>query len=201
MRSIRIWAVESEHDKDVAEILAKKIVRHYQCENINIKTAGKNAYNSVAKRLRNKPDALKKAVEIYLMQDDRVIFVLDSDSDASLTKRRSEAFSMVNQIERVVESAGFSGRVCKSFAVQELEADTEKIVEPISGGKGAKEYLVDFSRQILKKLNPNLKKADIRKNEYTESLASDVSEYIEINEETLRRNSSLRKFAEYVYAD
>lgn len=70
--------------------------------------------------------------------------------------------------------------------------DTQMIEEAQRGGKGAKEYLTHFSKQILNTLNPRAK--DSHAGEYTESLAPIIAEYIEINKTTLGRNESLTQF-------
>ena len=78
--------------------------------------------------------------------------------------------------------------------------NTAIIVESVPGGKGAKEYLVDFSDSINLKMNPNLaKKLDkLKQKRYSESDSPQVAKYIEINQQTLARNESLREFAKYL---
>ncbi|MEA5468384.1 hypothetical protein [Spirulina sp. 06S082] len=75
--------------------------------------------------------------------------------------------------------------------------DTQAIAEAESGGRGAKEYLVNVSRQILKKINPKLKDRDAQKRQYTESMSPKIARYMEIDKETLSRNESLQEFALY----
>lgn len=77
--------------------------------------------------------------------------------------------------------------------------DTSVIVEPIPGGKGAKEHLEKFSEEILKALTSDSKTRHVTKhktidqNKYDESLSPEVAKYIEINTQTLRRNISLQQ--------
>lgn len=71
------------------------------------------------------------------------------------------------------------------------KGDTESIVEAEAGGTGVKEYLVKFSEEILYILNPNLKHKDIKDKRYTESMSPEIASHIEINIQTLKRNSSL----------
>ena len=70
--------------------------------------------------------------------------------------------------------------------------NTEHIVEPEIGGKGAKEYLRAFSERILRELNPRMRQKNVNENRYNEALAPKVAEHIEISQETLPRNNSLR---------
>lgn len=71
--------------------------------------------------------------------------------------------------------------------------DTEKIVEAVIGGKGAKEYLSELSEKILLALNPNLPHRNIRRQRYRENMSPEVAEHVLIDQQTLRRNNSLRE--------
>ena len=76
------------------------------------------------------------------------------------------------------------------------KGDTEKIVEPESGGKGAKEYLGTFSEEILLKLNPRMPQKNVERERYREAISAEVAEHVDINQHTLQRNNSLRKLGE-----
>ena len=76
------------------------------------------------------------------------------------------------------------------------KGDTEKIVEPESGGKGAKEYLGNFSEEILLKLNPRMPQKNVERERYREAISPEVAEHVDINQHTLQRNNSLRKLGE-----
>lgn len=84
----------------------------------------------------------------------------------------------------------------KSFAAlvkNYQKGDTEKIVETVPGGDGPKEYLEEFSEQVLLELNPNMPQKNIRDKRYHEKISPDVADHVVIDSETLRRNNSLRK--------
>lgn len=240
MAVIRIWALESDYDRDTVGKLARKLVDWSNGEDVTILTAGKTTYNSVAKR--KKTNGLQIAVESYLQNnEDKIIFVVDSDSEASLADRRGETYSLINQIERIIKSEKFFDRVFLAMAVQELEAwlltdclgiycyfakrrysandcrqrvvnnqhlqsiikkyqkgNTELIVEPVRGGKGAKEYMVRFSEEILKLLNPKMKPRNIKAQRYREALSPEIASYVEISEVALKRNNSLRYLLELI---
>ena len=70
--------------------------------------------------------------------------------------------------------------------------DTELIVEPESGSRGAKEYLERFSEKVLRELNPTMPEKNVKNNRYRERMSPEIAEYVVINQETLRRNNSLR---------
>ena len=74
--------------------------------------------------------------------------------------------------------------------------NTEHIVETESGGRGAKEYLVAFSEQILLILNPNMPQRNLKRQRYHEAISHNIVEYVVINRETLRRNDSLSKLGD-----
>ncbi len=78
------------------------------------------------------------------------------------------------------------------------KGNTETIVEPVSGGKGAKEHLIEFSEKVLRELNPNLTRRNIDRERYHETRSPEMAEHIEINRETLRRNNSLKKLGEVI---
>ena len=78
------------------------------------------------------------------------------------------------------------------------KGNTEIIVESAIGGKGAKEYLIEFSEKILSELNPNIPPKNIRREKYRETLSPEVAEHIVIDRETLQRNNSLKKLGDVI---
>ena len=86
------------------------------------------------------------------------------------------------------------------FAQKSQCGETSLIVESERGGKNAKEYLRNFSRRIISKINSNLKPRDIDKKEYTEGMADSIAEFINVNEQTINHNESLRQFADHLDA-
>lgn len=73
------------------------------------------------------------------------------------------------------------------------KGNTEQIVETEVGGDGPKEYLEEFSKQILRALNPNMPQKNVNREQYHERMAPNMAEHIVIDRETLRRNNSLRE--------
>ena len=78
------------------------------------------------------------------------------------------------------------------------KGNTENIVEPVSGGKGAKEHLIEFSEKILLALNPNMPPRNVDREKYRETRSSEVAEHIVIDKETLQRNNSLKKLGDVI---
>ncbi len=73
--------------------------------------------------------------------------------------------------------------------------DTEHLGEVEYGGKGAKEYLEKFSEAILRTINSNMSDRNVRNERYTEKFSPDIAKEIVINNKTLGRNRSLKKFS------
>ena len=76
------------------------------------------------------------------------------------------------------------------------KGNTENIVEAVPGGRGAKEYLREFSEQILRAINPSMPQRNVNEKRYHESISPKVAEHIDINQNTLRRNNSLRRLGD-----
>ena len=76
------------------------------------------------------------------------------------------------------------------------KGNTEAIVEVEVGGRGPKEYLVEFSEEVLLKLNPNMPNRNITGHRYHEAISPEVAAHVDINQQTLRRNNSLRKLGD-----
>ena len=242
MASVRIWTLESDYDAKAVRSLAEKLAIHLQLDQLSIQVSGKGALPKPKKRGPPPHEMLRKAVQNYLMQDDCVIFVIDSDGPMSKDQRRRQPNSLFNQIMRIVNDSSLDGKVYFAPAVQELESwllidclgisccfagkrshyrencrqklsshpslsrlirnkqpgDTENIVEAVAGGRGPKEYLTDFSEQILLGLNPSMQQRNIKRERYHEKMAPEVAEHVEMTRQTLGRNASLRQLGNYL---
>ena len=73
------------------------------------------------------------------------------------------------------------------------KGNTEYIVEAEIGGRGVKEYLIEFSEKILLALNPNKTPKNITREQYRENMSPEIAEHVLIDQHTLRRNNSLRE--------
>ena len=102
MTTIRIWAVESDYDAKAVECLANKLVKHLQLGSLCIKSSGKKALPKRTRTGAASKNILRRATEIYLEEDDCVIFVVDSDGPMSIHQRQQEPNSLINQIDRMV---------------------------------------------------------------------------------------------------
>jgi hypothetical protein len=86
------------------------------------------------------------------------------------------------------------------FAKRNQHGNTDLIVEADNQSKGAKEYLEALSDKINCEINPKLeqKRQNLREKCYRERDSPEVAKYIEINQQTLARNESLKEFAKYL---
>lgn len=84
----------------------------------------------------------------------------------------------------------------KNLVNRYQKGNTETIMGTGIGGKGAKEFLIEFYERRLFELNPKLSQNDIKSTRYRVTISLEVAEYIEINKETLRRNNSLKKLGD-----
>ena len=84
----------------------------------------------------------------------------------------------------------------KSLVRRYQGGNTESIIEAYIGGKGAKEYLTEFSEKILRELNPDIPERNVHRERYKESIAPEVAEHVVIDRDTLHRNNSLRKLGD-----
>lgn len=116
MPSVRIWTLESDNDDKVVKCLANKLAEHLHLENISVRTASKKDVPKGGDK------GLAIATQIYLKQEDYVIFVIDNDGPMSRHQRDQESNSLVNQIQRIVNNHNFVGKVFFAPAIHELEA-------------------------------------------------------------------------------
>ena len=153
---------------------------------------------------RQEPDSLINQIEAVVKDknfDDKVFRVL--------AVQELEAWLLIDCLgifcyfasRRAQYREDCRGRVSANKTFRRLignkqKGDTEKIVEPERGSKGAKEYLENFSEEILFKLNPRKPQKNVERERYREAISPEVAEHVDINQHTLQRNNSLRKLGE-----
>ena len=93
-----------------------------------------------------------------------------------------------NTRDRILSNQTFV-RVIRKYQ----KGDTQKIVESVIGGNGAKEYLVRFSKNILQSINPKMPLRSINRGQFREKMSPEVAEHVHIDHITLGRNDSLRE--------
>ncbi|HBE19230.1 MAG TPA: hypothetical protein DDW51_16890 [Cyanobacteria bacterium UBA11367] len=226
MPSIRIWTPESDYDRDAVCCLARKIVEYYGA-NIEIAYGTKQGFNDAARipnGLKKAVDTYLKRNDlvIFLIDADSAKSQAQRRREKnSLLNRIQEVVNasggkaililMLQELEAwlLVDCLGICCYYTKNpetrnhedwikFAKRQQPGKTNLIEEAELGGNNAKEYLEDFSRDILIKINPKLKTKpqNLKERQYTEDKSAEIAECLEISKQTIKRNESLEEFAE-----
>ena len=227
MNSIRIWTPESDFDSKTVRCIAQKIVEYYDSNITVLDSSKEAFNQAIKKTdsdgLKKAVDTYLKSSElvIFLLDADGVQSeakrLQEPNSLINRIKRvvaQSQGKALLILIRQELEAwllVDCLGICCYFTKNQQTRIDpqwvklakkyqigtTDLIIEAESGGKNAKEYLVDFSKVILKKINPQLKPKDLKKSQYEENYSDKIAEKLEINNQTISRNDSLTEFAKY----
>ena len=227
MNSIRIWTPESDFDSKTVRCIAQKIVEYYDSNITVLDSSKEAFNQAIKKTdsdgLKKAVDTYLKSSElvIFLLDADGVQSeakrLEEPNSLINRIKRvvaQSQGKALLILIRQELEAwllVDCLGICCYFTKNQQTRIDpqwvklakkyqigtTDLIIEAESGGKNAKEYLVDFSKVILKKINPQLKPKDLKKRQYEENYSDKIAEKLEINNQTISRNDSLTEFATY----
>ncbi|MCL1463725.1 DUF4276 family protein [Argonema galeatum] len=226
MPSVRIWTPESDNDRDSVCCIAQKIVEYYGCD-LTIEYATKQAFNDAARKpdgLKKAVDIYlrRNDIVIFLIDADSAKSQAQRRSERNSLVNRIQAvvsasvgkailILMLQELEAwlLVDCLGICCYFTKSpetrniqdwikFANRRQPGQTNLIEEAELGGKNAKEYLEKLSREVLIKINPNLKNKlqNLQERQYSEDKSSEVAEYMEISSQTIKRNESLEEFAQ-----
>lgn len=227
MPSIIIWTPESDYDSKAILCLSEKIVQYYNSDIKVSKSSKQAYQTVTKKHKKNgllkavNDYLISNDLVIFLLDADGVqsqeqrrqqpnsminmikYVVNKSNGKAILILIRQELESWL-LIDCLGICCYYTGKQETrntsdwiKFAKKHQKGKTEVIIEAEAGGKGAKEYLENLSKEINKKINPNLKDKDLKEKKYTENDSPKIMRYIEINKETINRNESLKKFARY----
>ena len=227
MNSIRIWTPESDFDSKTVRCIAQKIVEYYDSNITVLDSSKEAFNQAIKKTdsdgLKKAVDTYLKSSElvIFLLDADGVQSeakrLQEPNSLINRIKRvvaQSQGKALLILIRQELEAwllVDCLGICCYFTKNQQTRIDpqwvklakkyqigtTDLIIEAESGGKNAKEYLVDFSKVILKKINLQLKPKDLKKSQYEENYSDKIAEKLEINNQTISRNDSLTEFAKY----
>ena len=120
MPTVRIWTVKSDHDAKGVKRLANKLAKDSQLRDLSIQTADKKAF--LIRKGKSVSDALRQATKHYLLQDDYVIFVADTNSPPQTHQQWQESDSLIHHVDQVVQDNIFNRKVFLARGVQELTA-------------------------------------------------------------------------------
>ena len=226
MPSIRIWTPESDYDRNAVCCLAKKIVQDYGV-NIEISYGTKQGFNDAARKpdgVKKAVDTYLKHNDLVIF----LIDADSARSQAQRRKERNSLLNRIQEVVNasggkaililmlqeleawlLVDCLGICCYYTKNpetrnreewikFAKRQQPGKTNLIEEAELGGKNAKEYLEELSRDILIKINPNLKNKpqNLKERQYTEDKSSEIAECLEMSNQTIKRNESLEEFAQ-----
>lgn len=227
MSNILIWAPESDFDSKTVCCIAQKIVKYYDSNITVANSSKEAFNQAIRKQggdgLKNAVDIYLKNSElvIFLLDADgiqseakrlqepnslinRIKKVVEQSQGKALLiliRQELEAWLLVDCLGiccYFTKNLGTrSDPKWEKFAKKYQKGDTHLITEAEPGGKNAKEYLVKFSKDIVKKINPKLKERDLEKQQYYEHDSEKVAEKLEITDRTIARNNSLSEFAQY----
>ena len=114
MLNIRVWTLESDREAKVVRFLENTFLRFRQLEYLAIRTVGRNALRKCHRQGVPVSSSLQKTLQHYLVQDDYIIFVVDSDQQKSSP--------LVDHLRHIVKDYDFSDRAFFMPEVQEGES-------------------------------------------------------------------------------
>ena len=132
MSTIRIWAVNSDYDAKSIKRVAEKFLTDSQPGHLSIQTADRKAF--LVRKGKSLRDALRKATQHYLKQDECVIFVADSRSPMPTHQQPQESDSLIYHIEQVVHDNIFDGKAFLAQGAHELKSWLPIVHKSLEGG-------------------------------------------------------------------
>ena len=105
MISIRVWNVESDSDTKAVGFLEDEFLRQRKIEHLAIRSTGRSALRKCHKKGVPVNESLKKAIQLYLKQDDFIVFVTKVDNAKSQNQK------LIEHIKNVVEDNDFTDKI------------------------------------------------------------------------------------------
>ncbi|ABA23169.1 hypothetical protein Ava_3563 [Trichormus variabilis ATCC 29413] len=228
MPSVRLWTPESDYDRDAVCCIAKKIVNFYsydltieyatkQAYNDAARKPGglkkavdiylkhndlviflidADGIQSQAQRLKERNSLFNKIQEVVNISNGKAKLIL--------ILQEIEAWLLVDCLGICCyftkNPQNRNHQEWMSFAHRKQLGKTNLITEATPGGRNAKEHLEELSEDILIKNNPKLrnKPQNLKELKYQEDQAAKIAEFIEINNQTIKRNDSLEELAQHL---
>lgn len=136
MSTVRIWDLNSDYDAISVKRMTEKLPPDLQAVGpLSIRTAQKKGF--LIRKGKSLSNTLRQAIQLYLQQDDYVIFVADSHSPPQNHQQPRVSDSLISHVEQVVKDNIFDGKVFLARGVQELKAWLP-IVHKFLGSRSAK---------------------------------------------------------------
>lgn len=120
MSTIRIWDLNPDYDAISVKRMSEKFSTDFQHGPLSIQTADKKGF--LIRKGKSLSNTLRQAIQLYLQQDDYVIFVVNSHSPPQTDQQPRVSDSLIGHVEQVVQDNIFDGKVFLARSVQELNA-------------------------------------------------------------------------------
>ena len=117
MTSVRVWNLESDHDLQAVKFLEGEFASFRQLGDLAIRKTGRSALRKCHKKGAPIRKSLKMAIQYYLVQDDYIVFVVDSDQ-----QQEQKSNPLINEIRKIVKDSNFSDKVFFAPDIQKGES-------------------------------------------------------------------------------
>lgn len=117
MISVRIWNLESDHDTKAVRFLENEFVKSRKLRHLAIQTTGRSALRKCHRKGAPLRESLRRAIQLYLAQDDYIIFLEDPDQ-----QRDQKSSPLAEQLRCVVKDYNFSDKVFFAPDIPESES-------------------------------------------------------------------------------
>ena len=117
MISVRIWNLESDHDTKAIRFLENEFVRSRELGHFAIQTTGRSALGKCHRKGAPLRESLRRAIQLYLTQDDYIIFLENPDQ-----QRDQKPSPLADQLRCIVKDYNFSDKVFFAPDIQEPES-------------------------------------------------------------------------------
>ena len=93
MISVRVWNLQSQRDAKAVKLLENTFLKYRQLEYIAIRTAGRSALRKCHRKGAPLRESLRRAIQLYLAQDDYIIFVEEPNQQNERRRIKSPCLS------------------------------------------------------------------------------------------------------------
>ncbi len=129
MISVRVWNLQSDREAEAVRFLENTFLKFRQLAYLAIRTTGRSALRKCHRKGALLRESLRRAIQLYLTQDDYIIFLEDPDR-----QRDQKPSSLVNELKCVVKDYNFSDKVFFAPDIQESESSVSQQWEDLISG-------------------------------------------------------------------
>ena len=129
MISVRVWNLESDHDTKAVRFLENEFVTSRKLGHFAIQTTGRSALGKCHRKGAPLRESLRRAIQLYLAQDDYIIFLENPDQ-----QRDQKPSLLADQLRCVVKDYNFSDKVFFAPDIQVSESSLPQQWEDLISG-------------------------------------------------------------------